>query len=102
MTPGRRRQPRATHWFGGGKTHTLIAGAHLAFHGQELAPVVKKALESPDACVAKLLPKARSFTVVGVAGAKIPVVRAKGAELVPHTLWGTSPSKSAARNFIGK
>lgn len=68
--------------FGGGKTHTLIACAHIAFRGKELKEVTAGLLE-PD-----LLPDPGSVAVVGVAGDEIPVHKPKGEALVPYTLWG--------------
>lgn len=68
--------------FGGGKTHTLIACAHIGFRGRELGHVVGDILDPA------LLPEPGSVAVVGIEGDKIPVHRPKGEELVPYTLWG--------------
>ncbi|NLL17843.1 MAG: ATP-binding protein [Clostridia bacterium] len=68
--------------FGGGKTHTLIACAHLAYRGTELRDVVQ------DICNPQLLPEPGSVAVVGIAGDEIPVHRPMGEDLVPYTLWG--------------
>ena len=68
--------------FGGGKTHTLIACAHIGFRGSELAPVTAELLPG------ELLPAAGEVAVVGIAGDEIPVHKTKGTRLIPHTLWG--------------
>lgn len=68
--------------FGGGKTHTLIACAHIANKGKELAPLTGQLLD------ASLLPEPGSVAVVGIAGDQIPVHRPHGDALVPYTLWG--------------
>lgn len=68
--------------FGGGKTHTLIACAHIAFRGTELKEAVQGILDPG------LLPEPGTVAVVGVAGDEIPVHRPKGDDLVPYTLWG--------------
>ncbi len=68
--------------FGGGKTHTLIALAHLALRGTELAPLAAPLLDGAP------LPSLGECSVAGVAGDELPVHRPQGAELVPHTLWG--------------
>ncbi len=68
--------------FGGGKTHTLIACAHIGFKGSELAPV------TADILPGELLPAAGEVAVVGIAGEDIPVHKTKGTKLVPYTLWG--------------
>lgn len=68
--------------FGGGKTHILIALAHLALRGRELASVTQNIIDS------SLLPAAGEVSVVGIAGDEIPVHKPKGTKLVPYTLWG--------------
>ncbi|MFZ5897783.1 MAG: ATP-binding protein [Bacillota bacterium] len=68
--------------FGGGKTHTLIACAHIAHKGTELRDLVAPFLDPA------LLPEPGSVYVVGVAGDEIPVHKPKGSALVPYTLWG--------------
>lgn len=68
--------------FGGGKTHTLIACAHIAFRGTELRNIVQDILN------VGLLPEPGSVAVVGVAGEEIPVHKPQGNDLVPYTLWG--------------
>jgi len=68
--------------FGGGKTHTLIACAHIGFKGSDLAPVTAELLPG------ELLPAAGEVAVVGIAGEDIPVHKTKGSKLVPYTLWG--------------
>lgn len=68
--------------FGGGKTHTLIACAHIAHQGQALQDVVEDFLDPG------LLPEPGSVVVVGVAGDEIPVHKPRGEALVPYTLWG--------------
>ncbi|MBF0101865.1 MAG: ATP-binding protein, partial [Desulfobacterales bacterium] len=68
--------------FGGGKTHTLIACAHIAYKGTDIASVTSDVL--PNA----LLPKPGEITVVGIAGEEIPVHKPKGSTLIPYTLWG--------------
>ena len=68
--------------FGGGKTHTLIACAHIGFKGSELRDVTKNILEND------LLPKTGEVSVVGIAGDEIPVHKPVGTELRPYTLWG--------------
>ncbi|GLI35253.1 MAG: hypothetical protein GX433_07630 [Deltaproteobacteria bacterium] len=68
--------------FGGGKTHILIALAHLGFRGNELASVADGILDPA------LLPAPGEVSVVGVAGDEIPVHKPRGTRLVPYTLWG--------------
>ncbi|MGQ4809800.1 hypothetical protein NKDENANG_03233 [Candidatus Entotheonellaceae bacterium PAL068K] len=68
--------------FGGGKTHTLIALAHLGFRGHDLAAVTSDLVDT------RLLQAPEDVTVVGVAGDEIPVHKPHGTELVPYTLWG--------------
>lgn len=68
--------------FGGGKTHTLIALAHLGFRGRELAPDVRDMLPS------QFLPEPGEVAVVGVAGDELPVHKPRGTDLFPYTLWG--------------
>jgi hypothetical protein len=68
--------------FGGGKTHTLIACAHLAFKGRELADVADGIVS------ADLLGDPGGVSVVGVAGDDLPVHKPVGEKLVPYTLWG--------------
>jgi len=68
--------------FGGGKTHTLIACAHLAHRGNELAKVAAEMIES------SLLPEPGSVSVVGIPGDTLPVHQVKGQHLTPSTLWG--------------
>jgi hypothetical protein len=68
--------------FGGGKTHTLIALAHLAFRGTELAAVALPVIDGTP------LPSPGECSVAGVAGDELAVHRPQGAELVPYTLWG--------------
>jgi len=68
--------------FGGGKTHVLIALAHLGFRGRELSSVTAgmvddAALHSPG-----------DVSVAGIAGDELPVHKPRGADLVPYTLWG--------------
>ncbi len=68
--------------FGGGKTHTLIACAHLGFRGRELAEVTGGFIDGID------LHEPGSVAVVGVAGDELPVHKPVGSALVPYTLWG--------------
>ena len=68
--------------FGGGKTHTLIACAHIGFKGSAIADAVGDLLDP------SLLPAAGNVAVIGIAGDKIPVHKPKGDQLLPHTLWG--------------
>jgi len=68
--------------FGGGKTHSLLACAHVANRGTELVGVTGGIID------AGLLPRPGSVVVVGVAGDEIPVHKPKGDALVPYTLWG--------------
>ena len=68
--------------FGGGKTHALIALAHLGFRGNALAAVTHGLLD------AQLLPVPGDVVVVGIAGDEIPVHKPHGTALVPYTLWG--------------
>lgn len=74
--------------FGGGKTHTLIAGTRLAFRGDELADVVRQTLDSPEYDISGRLPGKGEIAVVGIAGEDIPVSKPRGSELIPYTLWG--------------
>lgn len=69
--------------FGGGKTHTLIACAHLANRGTELASLVE---QSGIADPAHLLAPG-SVNVVGIAGDELSVVRSEGDKVYPYTLW---------------
>ena len=66
--------------FGGGKTHTLIALAHLAF--RDLAPLAAPLVAGAP------LPLPGECSVAGVAGDELAVHRPQGTELVPYTLWG--------------
>jgi len=69
--------------FGGGKTHTLIACTHLAMRGSELAEqAAATGLVDPQH-----LPEPGSVSVVGIAGDELSVVRTRGDEVVPYTLW---------------
>jgi len=68
--------------FGGGKTHILIALAHLAFQGKDLAPVTANIVSD------NLLLAPGEIKVVGIAGDELPVHKPKGAALLPYTLWG--------------
>ncbi|MDM8550723.1 DUF499 domain-containing protein [Desulfobacterales bacterium HSG2] len=68
--------------FGGGKTHTLIALAHLGFRGKELAEDVSLILQP------QFLPEPGEVSVIGVAGDELPVHKPRGATLLPYTLWG--------------
>lgn len=68
--------------FGGGKTHTLIACAHIGFRGNELADVVADILDPV------ILPDPGSIHVVGICGDKLPVHKPRGTRLMPYTLWG--------------
>jgi len=67
--------------FGGGKTHALIACAHLGFKGNELSSVTEPSLGGIP------LHAPKEVFVVGVAGDEIPVHKPKGPELTPYTLW---------------
>ena len=82
--------------FGGGKTHTLIACAHVGFRGQELGGVVGNVLDPA------LLPQSGDVSVVGVAGDEIPVHRPNGKELVPYTLWGELAFQIGGRELYGE
>ncbi len=68
--------------FGGGKTHTLTACAHIASRGSDLKDVTGEIIDP------SLLPAPGSVSLVGVAGDEIPVHKPKGEALVPYTLWG--------------
>jgi hypothetical protein len=68
--------------FGGGKTHALIACAHIGFKGAELASVTTNLIAN------ELLPKPGEVAVVGISGDEIPVHKPKGSKLIPYTLWG--------------
>jgi hypothetical protein len=68
--------------FGGGKTHTLIALAHLAYRGSGLATLAAPLIEGTP------LPAPGECSVAGVAGDELAVHRPQGSELVPYTLWG--------------
>jgi hypothetical protein len=68
--------------FGGGKTHTLIACAHLGYKGSEIADVVSDIIDPT------LMPAPGSIHVVGIAGDKLPVHKPMGTQLLPYTLWG--------------
>ena len=68
--------------FGGGKTHTLIACAHLAHKGKEAASF------AGDMVDVSRLPNPGDITVAAIAGDELPVQQPKGTRLVPYTLWG--------------
>ncbi len=68
--------------FGGGKTHTLIACAHIAAKGVEIAEWVKDIIDP------QLLPPPGEISVVGIPGVDLPVHKPHGTQLVPYTLWG--------------
>ena len=68
--------------FGGGKTHALIACAHIAYLGTELKEVTSNIIDKD------LLPKPGEISVVGVRGDEIPIHKTKGTALIPYTLWG--------------
>ena len=68
--------------FGGGKTHTLTACAHIAGRGSDLKDVTREIIDP------SLLPASGSVSLVGVAGDEIPVHKPKGEALIPYTLWG--------------
>ncbi|MGB4183233.1 MAG: DUF499 domain-containing protein, partial [Dethiobacteria bacterium] len=68
--------------FGGGKTHALIAAAHIAYKGTELQDVTANILPR------KYLPEPGSISVVGIGGEEIEVHKPRGEALVPYTLWG--------------
>ncbi len=68
--------------FGGGKTHTLIAFAHIGYIGDELTPHISHLMEP------KWIPQKGDVHVVGIAGNEIPVHKPKGTKLIPYTLWG--------------
>jgi len=68
--------------FGGGKTHILIALAHLGYKGQELCAAVE------DIIPTSMLPMPGEVKVVGIAGDGLPVHKPKGPALLPYTLWG--------------
>jgi hypothetical protein len=82
--------------FGGGKTHALIACAHIGHKGTKLAGVC-------DHIIAKdLLPKPGDLCVVGVAGDEIPVHKAEGAKLMPYTLWGEIAQQTGGEALYSK
>ena len=68
--------------FGGGKTHTLIACAHLGFKGRELSEIAARIIGGIE------LHDPGSVAVVGVAGDELPVQKPVGTKLAPYTLWG--------------
>ncbi|MEA3414979.1 MAG: DUF499 domain-containing protein [Thermodesulfobacteriota bacterium] len=68
--------------FGGGKTHTLIACAHIGFKGTEISSFTSDLISD------EYLPEPGSVAVVGIAGDELPVHKPKGSALVPYTLWG--------------
>jgi hypothetical protein len=69
--------------FGGGKTHTLIACAHLAYRGKELTDIVQQVgIVDPQH-----LPEPGTVSVVGIAGDELSVVRNEGDKVLPYTLW---------------
>lgn len=68
--------------FGGGKTHTLIACAHLAHKGKEAAAFAGDLLD------VSRLPGPGDISVAAIAGDELPVQQPKGTRLVPYTLWG--------------
>ena len=67
--------------FGGGKTHTLIALAHLAYRGRALTEVARDVVDGSR------LPAAGSVDVVGISGEVVAVHRQQGSALVAYTLW---------------
>jgi hypothetical protein len=68
--------------FGGGKTHTLVALAHLGFRGTELTATVRSIIGDLP------LFAPGDVAVVGIAGDELPVHKPKGSALAPYTLWG--------------
>jgi hypothetical protein len=68
--------------FGGGKTHALIAMAHLGFKGRELAQVAAEVVSE------EILHPAGDVKVVGIPGEELPVHKPSGTKLSPYTLWG--------------
>ena len=84
--------------FGGGKTHTLIACTHLAYRGTELAQFVSKSgLVDPEQ-----LPSPGSINVVGIAGDEISVVRSRGDQVVPYTLWAELAKQVGGDELLGQ
>ena len=68
--------------FGGGKTHTLIGAAHLAFQGTAIAAAAQGLIDPA------LLLAPGEVTVVGIAGDRVAIHETHGARLIPYTLWG--------------
>ncbi len=68
--------------FGGGKTHTLIACAHIAYRGAELQDCLGNLVPAP------YIPEKGTIHVVGISGIDIPVHKPRGTRLIPYTLWG--------------
>ncbi len=68
--------------FGGGKTHTLIACAHIAKQGSKLSQYISPIMDQ------SILPEPNSVHLVGIAGEDIPIHKPQGTTLVPYTLWG--------------
>jgi len=69
--------------FGGGKTHTLIACAHLAHRGTDLADMADRV----GIVDSKYLPSPGAVNVVGIAGDELSVVQSEGEQVHPYTLW---------------
>lgn len=67
--------------FGGGKTHALIALAHLSQRGTELADHVS------DWFPAELLPSPGDIRLVGLVGERLKITEYRGSEAEPWTLW---------------
>lgn len=84
--------------FGGGKTHTLIACAHLATRGTELSEIAQQTgiVES------KHLPDPGSVSVVGIAGDELSVVRSEGDKVYPYTLWAELAKQVGGPSLVEK
>ncbi|MBN2373140.1 DUF499 domain-containing protein [bacterium] len=68
--------------FGGGKTHVLIALAHLGFKGMELSGAASGMVDGT------VIHSPGDVSVAGIAGDELPVHKTRGTGLVPYTLWG--------------
>ncbi len=84
--------------FGGGKTHTLIACAHLAYRGTELSELASEV----GIAATEFLPEPKSVNVVGIAGDELSVVRGEGDKVLPYTLWAELAKQVGGPDLVEK
>jgi len=80
------------------KTHTLIACAHLAYRGKEIADLANQVgIVDPQH-----LPEPGSVSVVGIAGDELSVVRGDGDKVLPYTLWAELAKQVGGLELVEK